>query len=360
MTVRLLLALMLASAAAARLLADEPATAPTVRPDLHVDRSRFPTDAPITLRLSLVNSGDAAVEIPAAGAAGAAVGLTTSGIFGTQSKPSLFIRLNDEIEETLRPQGGLPPSADAAAVALGPGAIIGAAVELTSLSATLRYPGVYRVEWTPFEGRYGAARAEFRIEARRDAVVVTDLGKVTFRLFYDEAPLNVENFLELADAGFYNGKTFHRVISGFLIQGGCPRGDGGGARPDDRRVVAEFRDYPVDAGTLMMARKPSDPDSASAQFFVALARLPELDRQYTVIGQADDPASMQTLGALGGAATDRQDRPIAPLVIRSVRLVDSDGPRAKRVESLRPIASPPSSASQPAASPAPGQLVPVP
>jgi peptidylprolyl isomerase/peptidyl-prolyl cis-trans isomerase B (cyclophilin B) len=92
----------------------------------------------------------------------------------------------------------------------------------------------------------------------------------------------VASFVELAEKGYYDGLTFHRVVPGFVAQGGCPEGTGTGG--PGYRVKAEFNERPHLSGTLAMARA-SDPDSAGSQFYICLAPQPSLDGQYTVFGQ---------------------------------------------------------------------------
>jgi cyclophilin family peptidyl-prolyl cis-trans isomerase len=116
------------------------------------------------------------------------------------------------------------------------------------------------------------------------AVISTDFGDITVELWNDVAPRHAENFLKLAGDGFYDNLTFHRIIPGFVIQGGCPQGDGTGG--PDWTVPAEFNDREHVAGTLSMARS-ADPDSAGSQFFICLSRehCRHLDGQYTGFGQ---------------------------------------------------------------------------
>jgi peptidyl-prolyl cis-trans isomerase B (cyclophilin B) len=205
-----------------------------------------------------------------------------------------------------------------------------------SLYRPLRYVGNYRLEWQPLGGRVEPASVTFRVEQPKEAVLVTDYGKITFALMYDKAPRNVENFLELLRERFYDGKTIHRVVPGFIIQGGSPDGSGTGIRPDGKFVDAEFSDAPFELGTLAMARKPSDPDSASCQFFISLARLKELDGKYTVIGQAKDEESLRTLRQLGELPTTKDGRPVRPLQIRFFTLVDVPITENRELEASRP------------------------
>lgn len=128
------------------------------------------------------------------------------------------------------------------------------------------------------------------------ATIHTDFGTMTARFFPEVAPRHVENFLSLAEQGFFNNLTFHRIIDGFMIQGGCPRGDGTGRGPN--RLPAEFNDRAHQLGTISMARA-ADPNSASCQFFICLDRCEFLDGQYTVFGELNDEASRQTLRKIG-------------------------------------------------------------
>ena len=132
--------------------------------------------------------------------------------------------------------------------------------------------------------------------AKTLAVLKTSQGDVTIRFFFDKAPGHVKNFVDLAAAGFYDGTLFHRVIPGFMVQGGDPftkdpaksalYGTGGNTDKAGKplNVKAEFNDVSHRRGILSMARA-SDPDSGSSQFFVVVKDSPFLDRQYTVFGE---------------------------------------------------------------------------
>ncbi|MBV8340562.1 MAG: peptidylprolyl isomerase [Candidatus Eremiobacteraeota bacterium] len=113
------------------------------------------------------------------------------------------------------------------------------------------------------------------------AKITTPQGDIVFQFFPQDAPLTVASFIKLARDGFYNGLTFHRVEPGFVIQGGCPRGDGTGG--PGYRLKAEFNDRRHDAGAVAMARAQS-PDSAGSQFYVCLDDAHFLDHNYTVFG----------------------------------------------------------------------------
>ena len=107
-------------------------------------------------------------------------------------------------------------------------------------------------------------------------------GQIEMELYPDSAPKTVENFVNLAKKGFYDGLTFHRVEPGFVVQGGDPNGNSQGG--PGYTIKAEFNARPHQRGTLAMARS-SDPDSAGSQFYICLAPAPHLDGNYTVFGQ---------------------------------------------------------------------------
>jgi peptidyl-prolyl cis-trans isomerase B (cyclophilin B) len=130
---------------------------------------------------------------------------------------------------------------------------------------------------------------EIKKMAETKAVIETKFGNIELKFFPDVAPGHVNNFIELAKKGFYDGTIFHRVIPGFMIQGGDPNsknpnkashGTGG----PGYSIKAEFNANPHKRGTLSMARSAS-PDSAGSQFFICVAAAPFLDRQYTVFGE---------------------------------------------------------------------------
>jgi cyclophilin family peptidyl-prolyl cis-trans isomerase len=152
------------------------------------------------------------------------------------------------------------------------------------------------------------------------AVISTSMGDVTVELWEDVAPKHVENFLKLGRDGFYDNLTFHRVIPGFVIQGGCPRGDGTGG--PGWTVDAEFNDREHVPGTLSMARS-ADPNSAGSQFFICLGRehCQHLDGKYTGFGQVVE--GLDVVQKLGAAETDANDHPRETLELRSVRPVEA-------------------------------------
>jgi len=164
------------------------------------------------------------------------------------------------------------------------------------------------------------------------AIIKTRFGEMEMKFFPDLAPKHVENFIKLAKAGFYNGTIFHRVIPGFMIQGGDPNtknslrketfGQGG---PKDEKgnpilLKAEFSDTPHKRGIVSMARS-SDPNSASSQFFIVVADSTFLDKQYTVFGQVTK--GMEVADKIVDAPRDASDRPNNPTTIDKIVIRDA-------------------------------------
>lgn len=146
---------------------------------------------------------------------------------------------------------------------------------------------------------------------KKQAVISTRFGEIVLEFFPEKAPNHVENFLHLAESGFYNGTTFHRVIPGFMIQGGCPntkpnaRGVPGTGGPG-HHLKAEFNDTPHVRGILSMARA-SDPDSAGSQFFICHADARFLDKQYTAFGRV--VSGMEVVDAIAQVDRNSKDMP---------------------------------------------------
>ena len=151
------------------------------------------------------------------------------------------------------------------------------------------------------------------------AVLNTSEGAVELEFFDAEAPNTVANFTKLAGEGFYDGGTFHRVIPDFMIQAGCPRGDGTGG--PGYTFEDEFNDHPVSRGALAMAN--SGPNTNGSQFFIVTAEAcPWLNGLHTVFGRVT--AGMDVVDAIGNAQTDPHDRPLDEIRIESVRVTGDD------------------------------------
>ncbi len=144
------------------------------------------------------------------------------------------------------------------------------------------------------------------------AVITTTLGVIELEFFPEKAPKHVENFIKLAKKGFYDKTIFHRVIPGFMIQGGCPntKPDGkgvAGAGSPGYSIKAEFNDTKHVRGILSMARA-SDPDSAGSQFFIMVADAPHLDGKYSAFGKV--VKGMEVVDKIVNSDRDNRDNPL--------------------------------------------------
>jgi len=143
----------------------------------------------------------------------------------------------------------------------------------------------------------------------------TSHGAIAFELFEDDAPETVANFRKLAGDNFYDGVIFHRIISGFMIQGGDPEGTGRGG--PGYTFADEFNKHKVVRGALAMAN--AGPNTNGSQFFIVTAEAaPWLDGKHTVFGQVTD--GMDTVDAIESVETGANDRPVDPPVINSIDL----------------------------------------
>lgn len=145
--------------------------------------------------------------------------------------------------------------------------------------------------------------------------------KIKIELYPDIAPISCENFEKLVKSGFYDGLTFHRVIPGFMIQGGCPKGNGTGG--PGWTIKGEFsvngvkNDLKHTRGVLSMARSMM-PDSAGSQFFIMHEDAPHLDGQYAAFGKVID--GMEVVDEIAEVATDYNDKPTTPQVMKKVTI----------------------------------------
>jgi peptidyl-prolyl cis-trans isomerase B (cyclophilin B) len=150
------------------------------------------------------------------------------------------------------------------------------------------------------------------------ATMSTSEGEIVIELFDEDAPNTVENFRKLAGDGFYDGLSFHRVIRGFMLQGGCPQGTGTGGPGytfDD-----EFNDHKVVRGALAMAN--AGPNTNGSQFFIVTAEeCPWLDGKHTVFGRV--VTGMEVVDTIEALETDARDRPTSRVAIESVALAGS-------------------------------------
>ena len=151
-------------------------------------------------------------------------------------------------------------------------------------------------------------------------VITMDTGEVIKLELYPEiAPKTVENFEKLVNSGFYNGLTFHRIIRGFMIQGGCPNGNGMGG--PGWQIKGEFaangwkNDLKHTKGVISMARA-AHPDSAGSQFFIMHEDAPHLDGQYAAFGKVVE--GIEVVDRIAAVRTGWGDKPVQPVVMKSV------------------------------------------
>lgn len=146
-------------------------------------------------------------------------------------------------------------------------------------------------------------------------------GVIKLELYHNIAPITVENFVKLADSNFYDGLIFHRVISGFMIQGGDPKGNGTGG--SGTNIKGEFSANGVannlshTRGVISMARAMA-PDSASSQFFICHADSVFLDGNYAAFGKVTE--GLDVVDAIASVATDNNDKPLQEQKIKSIRI----------------------------------------
>ena len=164
------------------------------------------------------------------------------------------------------------------------------------------------------------------------AVIKTSEGEMVVQFWTDAAPSTIENFKKLARSGFYDGTIFHRIVKGFMIQGGDPltkdpkKENSYGTGGPGYKIKAEFNDHSHERGVISMARDPN-PDSAGSQFFICLAPVTRLDHEYTTFGKlikGDD-----VLGKIGDTPVGRNSggensKPTKRVVIETIKIVSAD------------------------------------
>ena len=162
------------------------------------------------------------------------------------------------------------------------------------------------------------------MENKNVKITMDNGGEIYLELYPEYAPETVANFVSLVEEGFYDGLTFHRIINGFMIQGGDPEGTGMGG--SDKTIKGEFASNGFtqntlshERGVISMARSQM-PNSASSQFFIVHETSTYLDGNYAAFGVVTD--GMDTVDEIANVATDYNDRPITPVVIKKMEIVD--------------------------------------
>lgn len=157
--------------------------------------------------------------------------------------------------------------------------------------------------------------------ANHIAVIETNLGTIELELFEDQTPITAQNFIDLAQKGFYDGVIFHRVIDGFMIQGGDPTGTGMGG--PDYTIEDEFLPTLQFTGEGILAMANTGrPHTGGSQFFITLAATPWLNGHHTIFGKV--VRGMEVVRKIGKVATDPSDRPLEDVVMKhvSIRLAE--------------------------------------
>ena len=155
----------------------------------------------------------------------------------------------------------------------------------------------------------------------RAIINIRNIGTIKVELDREHAPITVDNFVKLAKEGFYNGLIFHRVIKGFMIQGGCPEGTGMGG--PGYSIKGEFKangvDNPIkhERGVISMARA-MNPNSAGSQFFIMHQAAPHLDGQYAAFGHTIE--GIEVVDKIANAKTNFRDKPLENIVIESITI----------------------------------------
>lgn len=151
----------------------------------------------------------------------------------------------------------------------------------------------------------------------RIAVFETNLGNFSVELFEDETPITTENFIDLAEKGFYDGVIFHRVIDGFMIQGGDPEGTGMGG--PGYTIEDEFRDdLRFDGEGILAMANTGMPHTGGSQFFITLDKTPWLNGHHTIFGKVKE--GMDVVRRIGHSETDMADRPLEDVVIKTIEI----------------------------------------
>ena len=152
--------------------------------------------------------------------------------------------------------------------------------------------------------------------ANPQATLATSEGEIRIELFADKAPKTVGNFVDLAKKGFYNGTIFHRVIPGFMVQGGDPKGDGTGG--PGYEIPDEFHPELRHSGPGILSMANAGPNTGGSQFFITLAATPWLDRKHAIFGKV--VAGQSVVEKIAGAPRDGRDRPKSPIRLTSVKV----------------------------------------
>jgi len=177
----------------------------------------------------------------------------------------------------------------------------------------------------------------------RSVVLDTSMGPITLELYWQHAPKTCHNFEQLARKGYYNNTVFHRVIPGFMVQGGDPTGTGrGGASIYGAKFEDEINSELKHTGAGILSMANSGPNTNGSQFFITEQAYPSLSQHYTLFGQCDD-ASVEVVKAIARVDRDANDKPLSPVLLNKVTIVREGQPLppAPATPAPPPAAAPP-------------------
>lgn len=294
---------------------------------------------PVWVEFSLINNTDAPVTLSVPGAVPASsdktVGLPLGHVF-SGSSPHGGVSIVNLMDNSLRGMlMGFVSDEKTPKVILGPRASVGVVVDLVKHYPTvLRVPGRYRLTWQPYDGRLISNQVYIDIAPLQQAEIITDVGNMTVVFYYDDAPLTVANFIELARENFYNSTPLF-IQPGHFVLCGDPVGDGTGIRKDGKKLPPEFNGRPHQKGSLSMALLDDDPYSASCQFFICNTRHADWDEKYTVFGQVVGEESLLTLDKIMSLPLGPDGRPTEDTRIRSIRISNLKAENANFAAALK-------------------------
>ncbi|MFQ5462690.1 MAG: peptidylprolyl isomerase [Phycisphaerae bacterium] len=298
---------------------------PGIRAHLQPKSYFVPVGSPVWMQFSLENTTGEPITLTVPGTEpdipAPEMGLPLSHVFSGRAGRGVTVT-TESSQRWDRPLSYKAPTS-APILMIAPHSTVGTTIDLRDYFPSFRSAGEFRVSWSPYGGEALSKTATISITPLKQVEIHTDDGVMTVELFYADAPNTVANFLELASSHFYDGTTFHRVEPGYFAQGGCPRGDGTGIRPDGKRVAAELNAHAHEKGTLSMALLDDDPESASCQFFICNTRQKEWDGRYTVFGRLVGESSLRALDKIMAAEVDESSRPLETIYMRSLRVVDA-------------------------------------
>lgn len=305
--------------------AQEQKTLDGVRARLYLPSSFVDVGRPVWVDFIVENQTDEPVTFAVPGAepktSPKEMGLPLAHVFSGNGFEGPVI--SDEAGRRWNMPVGVQPPAKAPVLIVGPHSSVSKRIDLKKYYPAMHTPGRYRIRWEPYGGALSSDVVFVEIAPLKQAEIQTDAGAMTIKFYYDDTPVTVANFIELAKENFYTNTFFHTIIPGHMILGGCPIGDGTGIRSDGKKIPPEFNSRSHKKGSVSMALLNDNPRSASCQFFICNTRQPEWDGKYTVFGQLVGDESFETLDRLMATPVDDQGRPVGPtpLQIRSIRIV---------------------------------------